>query len=212
MMVTKDMSMANDPLQRRIPGMGWPVAIFIGTAMLAGGFAGYSEARADAGHDALPAWAGALIAIALGAAAFALYVRRHADWFRQWSLRKRLYWVSMVLAGSLGMISAIMLQAGGHGTGLMSNSPMTPTLAIGLSIFWVVGVVVAMVIYHRSVDDHERRAYHLGGLAGFYAFVFPCPVWWVLARAELAPPVEAMPLFVLSLAANAVVYFWFKFR
>lgn len=212
MMVTKDMTMANDPQQRRIPGMGWPIAIFIGTVMLAGGLAGYGEARIEQGHTGPAPWAGALIAVALGAGAFALYVRRHIDWFRQWTPRKRLYWVSMIMAGALGMISAIMLQASGDGTGLMSDNPMTPQVAIGLSIFWIVGVIAAMLIYHRTVDDHERRAYHLGGLAGFYAFVFPCPVWWVLARADLAPPVEAMPLFALSLTVNAVVYFWFKFR
>lgn len=203
--------MTNDPQYRRIPGMGWPIAIFMGTAMLAGAFAGYSETRAELGHPALAPWAGAMIAIALGAVAFAFYVRRYADWFRQWSPRKRLYWASLALAVALGLVSAIMLQAGGD-TDLMSESALTPALAIGLSAFWIVGLLVTATIYHRTVDDHERLAYHLGGLAGFYAFVFPCPVWWVLARAELAPPVEAMPLFALSLTANALVYFWFKFR
>lgn len=210
MMAMKDKTMANDQ-KRAAPGMGWPVAIFIGTAALAGGFAGHNRAAIEAGNPALSPWIGALIAIALGTAAFALYVRRHADWFRRWSPRKRLYWISMVLAGGLGMVSAIMLQSASEAK-LLSNGPLTPTLAIGLAALWVVGLAVSLIIYHRNVDDHERLAYHLGGLAGFYAFVFPCPVWWVMARADLAPPVEAMPLFALSLVANAIVYFWFKFR
>lgn len=210
-MALKDKIMANDPRNRAAPGMGWPVAIFIGTALLAGAFAGYSKAAAEAGDPALAPWAGAAIAIAMGAAAFAVYVRRHADWFSRWSPRKRLYWVSLVLAGALGMVSAIMLQAGGDAE-LFDNSTLTPSLAVGLSVLWVAGLAVSLVIYHRNVDDHERHAYRLSGLAGFYAFVFPCPVWWVLARAGLAPPVEAMPLFLLSLAANAIAYLWFKFR
>lgn len=203
--------MIDDSPRRRIPGIGWPIAIFIGTAMLAGVFAGYSEARAELGHAALAPWAGAMIAIALGAVAFAFYVRRHADWFRQWSPRKRLYWVGLVLAGTLGLVSAIMLRANGD-TDLMSDSAMTPTLAIGLSALWALGLMAALIIYHRTIDDHERMAYQIGGLAGFYAFVIPCPIWWVLARASLAPPVEAMPLFAFSLTVNALVYFWFKFR
>ena len=211
MTAMRDKTMANDPQNRAAPGMGWPVAIFIGTAMLAGGFAGYNRAAAETGGPALSPWIGALIATALGVTAFGFYVRRHADWFRSWSPRKRLYWVSILLAGTLGMVSAIMLQADGN-TELFDNGALPPSVAIGLSALWVVGLVVSLIIYHRTVDDHERHAYHRGALAGFYAFVFPCPVWWVLARAELAPPVEAMPLFLLSMVANAVVYLWFKFR
>src|SRR3546814_2765499 len=88
-----------------------------------------------------------------------------------------------------------MVQADGN-TELFDNGALAPSVAIGLSALWVVGLVVSLIIYHRTVDDHERHAYHRGALAGFSAFVFPCPVWWVLARAELAPPVEAMPLFL----------------
>src|SRR3546814_2197857 len=75
-------TMANDPQNRAAPGMGWPVAIFIGTAMLAGGFAGYNRAAAETGGPALSPWIGALIATALGVTAFGFYVRRPADWFR----------------------------------------------------------------------------------------------------------------------------------
>ena len=211
MTAMKDKMMTKDPQHRGKPGIGWPIAIFVGTALLAGIFAGYSEARADQGHSALAPWASAMIAIALGAMAFAVYVRRHAAWFRQWSPRKRLYWISLVLAGALGLVSAILLQSHGNAD-LMSNSALTPALAIGLSVLWVFGLLVALIIYQRSVDDHERMAHYIGGLAGFYAFVFPCPVWWVLWRADVAPPVEVMPLFALSLTANALVYLWFKFR
>lgn len=212
-MAMKDMMMDIDPKPRRAPSMWVPVAIGLGTAMLAGGFAGYNEGASEAGEAALAPWVGPLIAVALGGIALALYVRRHADWFRSWSPRKRLYWVSVILSGALGFVAAMVLQTGSQGAdGLLSNSAMTPNVAIGLSLLWIVGLVVALVLYHRTIDDHERQAYHLGALAGFYAFVMPCPVWWVLWRADLAPPVDAMPLFALSLTVNAAVYFWFKFR
>lgn len=209
-MAMKEAAMLDEPKEPRAPGMIWPVAIFLGTAMLAGGFAGYNKAAAESGDAMLAPWVGPLIAIALGAAAFALYVRRHADWFRRWSPRKRLYWVSLVGSGALGMVAAIMLQT--NGESLYSNTGLSPSVAITLSLLWVVGLAVALVAYHRTVDDHERQAYHLGALAGFYAFIFPCPVWWVLHRADLAPPVDAMLLFAASLTANAIVYIWFKFR
>lgn len=211
-MALKDMTMANDPQQRRAPNMVWPVAIFICTAMLAGGFAGYNAAAAESGDPVMAPWIGPVIAISLGTLALVFYFRRHADWWRHWSPRKRLYWTSLLLSGGLGMAIAIIMQSGDGVDGLLSYSALTPAFAITLSMLWVLGLAVALFFYHHSVDDHERQAYHLGGLAGFYAFIIPCPVWWVLSRAELAPPVEAMPLFVLSLLVNAIAYLWFKFR
>jgi hypothetical protein len=213
MMAMKDMTMVNEPQKRRAPNMIWPVAIGIGTAMLAGGFAGYNDTAAERGDAVLAPWIGPVVAVLIGGLALAYYVRRHADAFRSWSPRKRLYWISLILSGALGFVAAMVMQAGSDGTdGLFSNAALTPPVAIALSAMWVVGLTIALILYHRTVDDHERQAYHLGGLAGFYAFVFPCPVWWVLWRADLAPPVDAMPLFGLSLAANAVIYFWYKFR
>lgn len=212
-MAMKDMTMDIDPKTRRAPSMWVPVAIGLGTAMLAGGFAGYNQAAAESGDAALAPWVGPLLAIALGGIALALYVRRHVDWFRSWSPRKRLYWISVILSGALGFVAALVLQTGPQGAdGLLSNGAMTPNVAIGLSLLWIVGLIVALFLYHRTIDDHERQAYHLGALAGFYAFVMPCPAWWVLWRADLAPPVDAMLLFALSLTVNAAVYFWFKFR
>lgn len=212
-MAMKDMTMDVDPKSRRAPSMWVLVAIGLGTAMLAGGFAGYNQSAAESGEAAIAPWVGPLFAVALGGIALALYVRRHADSFRSWSPRKRLYWISIILSGALGFVTALVLQTGPQGAdGLLSNSAMTPTIAIGLSLLWIVGLIVALFLYHRTIDDHERQAYHLGALAGFYAFVMPCPVWWVLWRADLAPPVDAMQLFALSLIVNGIVYFWFKFR
>ncbi len=210
-MATKDMTMGNDPGKARAPSMTVMVAIAIGTALFAGGFAGFNEAQIEAGDAAVASWAAPLIAIGLGGAVLAFYVWRRADGFRSWSRRKRIYWTSLIFSGALGLVTALLLQDG-PGDGLISNSALTPTLAVALSLLWVVGLTIALALYHRSADDHERYAYHQSGLAGFYAFVFPCPVWWVLWRADMAPPVDAMALFGLSLLVNAAVYLWFKFR
>lgn len=211
----KDVTMTNEPRERRSgPGFIWPTVILFCTAMLAGGIAGYNKAAAEGGDPVLAPWAGPMIAVLFGAAAFALYIRHHRETWRIWSPRKRLYWISLYLAFGLGIVLAIMMQAGqiDGGAEMFSNSPLKPGMAIMLTILWVVGLAVASFFFHRSVDDHERYAYQMGSVAGFYAFVIPCPAWWVLARAGLAPPVEAMPLFALTMIVNAAVYAWFKFR
>lgn len=208
--MAKDMTMATEPKQPRAPGVIMPVFIGLCTAMLAGGIAGYNQAAINSGDPALAPWVGPVAAIAFGVAAIALYIRSHAEFFRRWSPRKRLYWASIFGAGTLGMVSAITLQAGGGD--LTSNAALSPTVAVALSALWVVGLALSLIAYERTIDDHERQAYHLGALWGFYAFVIPCPAWWVLHRAGLAPPIDAMILFVASLVVNALVYFWFKFR
>ncbi len=210
-MAMKDSTVVTEPHEPRTPGMGWPIAIGIGTSMIAGGFLGYNQAAAEHGHATLPVWAGPLIAIALGAAALLFYYRRHAGWFRSWSPRKRLYWISIYLSGAIGLVLAILMTAGGGATMILGGA-LTRTMAIMLSLLWLVGMTVAMTLFHRNIDDHEREAYNIGALWGFYAFVLPCPVWWVLARADLVPPVDAMLLFLLSVVANGLGWMWFKFR
>lgn len=215
MTVTRNMTMAND---RESPGarptMGWPIAIFIGTLGLLGGFAGYNHGAAEDGLPTLAPWAGVLIPLTIGMLAMAIYLWRRGAFWRDWSPRKRLYWASLAIAGGIGGLAAVMLTLGqkGAANALTLDGPIDPIVAVAVAMAWVVGLAVSLLAYHRSVDDHEREAYHLGTLAGFYAFVIPCPMWWVLDRADLAPPVMAMPLFLFSIGVNAVVYLWFKFR
>lgn len=212
-MVSKDRMMATEP---RAPGFLWPVFICIGTIFLAGILAGYNSALADAGKSSLDPLATSLMALALGAAALALYFRRHAEWFRGLSPRRRRYWSALGLSAIVGGIIGGWMQLdqaqSGGAVDFLGNGALSSSFAIGASIFWVVGLAVGVAIYHRSIDDHEQRAWLWAGLAGWYAFIFPAPVWWVLHRAALAPPVDAMLLFLVSMVANAIVYLWLKFR
>jgi hypothetical protein len=207
--------MANEPQERRAqPGLLWPMAILFGTTVLTGFMLGYNDAMAEHGDPALTPWAAGLIPVALGTLALAFYLRRFGAFWRQWSPRKRRYWASLLLAGALGVVSGIVWQTGTHehGGNILVIRSITPTVAVILSLLYVGGLAIAMILYHRSVDDHERQAYYKGALAGFCAFAFACPVWWMLERADLAPPVNAMALLVAAMIVNSIVYAWFKFR
>lgn len=208
--------MENEPGVPRKPiGIAWPIAIVVGTMFLMGVAAGYLDGMAERGHDVPSSIVGAGLVLLLGLAAMALYVRRAGKFWRDWSRRKRLYWASLGGAALLGLISAVLLQSGGVDLGvaaLFTDSVLAPSVAIGLAALWSVGLAIVMIVYHRAIDDHEERAWLWAGLAGWYAFIFPAPVWWVLHRADMAPPADAMLLFILSMVVNAVVYLWFKFR
>lgn len=215
-MASKDRMMVTEPQEPRAPGFIWPAAICFGAIFLAGILAGYSKAAAEAGKATLAPWAGPLIAATLGIAGLFFYFRRHADWFRGLSRRRRRYWTALGLAAVIGGIVGVWAsfdQPANRGAIEMAfTGSLSANFAIGASLFWVIGLLVSMIIYHRSIDDHEERAWLWAGLAGWYAFIFPAPVWWVLHRAGLAPPADAMLLFVLSMVANGVVYLWLKFR
>lgn len=216
MMAMKDMTMANEPNgARRHPGILWPLIITLGTVFLMGGVAGHLDAhRADGGNGPSGLVAGGLVVLA-GAFVMWLYLRRFGAFWRGWSHRKRLYTASIIGSVLLGMVAAIMLRSGQSDVAsdpFFSNSALSPQIAIGLALLWSGGISIAVFIYQRTIDDHERHAYLWAGLAGYYAFVIPAPVWWVLARADLAPPIDAMPLFAVTIVTNAVVYLWLKFR
>ncbi|HMO76423.1 MAG TPA: hypothetical protein PKD99_12500 [Sphingopyxis sp.] len=217
MTVTEAKTMANDAKRPGAFGLiGWPVAIVMGSAMLLGGFAGYNQAAIDNGEGPLPVWAGPLAALAFAAFGLAFYLRRYAPMWRQWSPRKRRYWLTLAFCGAIGGVVGgwlVIDQPGERGlTEMLASGALSPGFAIGAALLWTAGLAVGMIFYHRTIDDHEERAWLWAGVAGWYAFIFPAPVWWVLHRAALAPPADVMLLFCLSLIVNAVVWMWLKFR
>jgi hypothetical protein len=117
-----------------------------------------------------------------------------------------------VLGGIIGAWMAADQPAGSNSFWMAFSGPLSPGFAIGSSLAWILGLTISIILYHRAIDDHEERAWLWAGLAGWYAFVFPAPLWWVLHRADLAPPVDAMLLFLFSMAVNAIVWMWLKYR
>ncbi len=215
-MAMKDMTMVNEPQDmHRRPGVLWPTLITLATVFLMGGVAGYLDAhRADGGDGPSGLVAGGLVLLA-GVGVMWLYLRRFPLFWQGWSRRKRLYTASIAGSVLLGLLTAILLRSGqsdATADPFFSNSALSPQIAILLALLWGVGISIAVFIYQRTIDDHEERAYLWAGLAGYYAFVIPAPMWWVLARADLAPPIDAMLLFGLTIITNALVYLWLKFR
>lgn len=136
--------------------------------------------------------------------------------WRTMSPRRRLYWGSLAGSALLGGVIALLLITDGEAARsapkLLSNLPLNPDFALAASALWFIGIGAACIAYHRAIDDHEERAWLWAGLAGWYAFVLPAPAWWVLHRAAVAPPVDVMVLFIVSMLVNAIVWLWLKFR
>lgn len=135
---------------------------------------------------------------------------------RPMSRRRKRYWTSLGAAALIGGVIGGWMVADQrnepYSIATLFSGALTPDFAIGASAAWVIGLAVCMILYHRAIDDHEEHAWLWASTAGWYAFIFPAPVWWVLHRAGMAPPADAMILFLLSLVVNAIVYLWLKFR
>ena len=121
--------------------------------------------------------------------------------------------LSLAMGGLIGLWTRAVRPDTRDTAFLFFGSPtLTASFAIGASVLWVLGMTICVPLFHRAVDDHEERALLWAGLAAWYAFALAAPVWWLLCRASLLPPVDAMLLFAGSLIVNAIVWLWFKFR
>lgn len=218
MTAIRETTMSRDDMKPRSLAalVAWPIVITVIAAMLLGGFFGYNQAMLDKGGTPLPAWAGPLAVVGFGTIALVAYVRRYRSTWQSLSPRKQRYWLALGLCAVIGGVIGGWLtidQPTERGfTEMLASGSLSPGFAVSASLLWTAGLAVGMVLYHRAIDDHEERAWLWASTAGWYTFIFPAPVWWVLHRAGMAPPADTMILFIFSLVVNAIVYLWLKFR
>lgn len=136
------------------------------------------------------------------------YDRRY---FRMWA-------IVLALGAPIGVGFAMMedfADPASWGDQVISNGPIAPGLAIGFAAFAIILFAVATVLYHRTIDDHEERAYLWASTLSFYFIAAALPVAWLLARGGLIEPIGAATAFIilfLSILIQTLAWMWFKFR
>ena len=125
-------------------------------------------------------------------------------------------WV-FALSAPIGMLLAVYgLSDQGNGLSLiLSNTPIAPITAILVSIAVSVLLIASLVIYFRTIDDHEERAYLWGSNVAFHFLALAFPLYWLLARGGLVPSLTigiALMLVLMSCVVQAIVWALFKFR
>jgi hypothetical protein len=116
-------------------------------------------------------------------------------------------------SGVLSVPAAVLLIYGsrGHPSGVFSNSPVAPGIAIAAIAFWLVAMALAWWWY-ASTDEHDRQAYDFGNLVGGGVFITVTPAWWVAARAGLLPQPDAMVLWFVTIIVLQFGWFWRRYR
>ena len=128
-------------------------------------------------------------------------------------------WLWVVLLGvpigiGLAMFS-LDSEPGGSYFGIFSDGVLPPYGAALLSIALLILFGVAAILYHRTIDDHEERAYLWGSQIAYYFLAASIPIYWLLFRGGLVPALTAggaMLLLLASFVVQAAIWAWFKFR
>lgn len=120
------------------------------------------------------------------------------------------------LGGMIGLALALSAMTGrerdADTAAAMLNAPLPVWLAVVLAIVWGVVLPIVSWRWERVVDEHEIEAYRRGAVAGFYMMGIGAPVWWLLSRAALVPPVDPIGLYVAVLSVTGGVWIWHKYR
>ncbi|WP_144094839.1 hypothetical protein [Croceicoccus sediminis] len=117
-----------------------------------------------------------------------------------------------VVSLALGVAIGIMLSVGESGRSpLVSGDDISPTVAVILAVCALVVVPVLTLVWFRALDEHEAAAYSIGALVALNCNIALTAAWWVLAKGGLATPVEAMPIFLMTMVVWSAVWIWKRY-
>ncbi len=125
----------------------------------------------------------------------------------------RLLVLSGAIGGLIGLAMALILLRNGvpnDDPGALLTMPLPRWFAVLVALIWGIGTPIVSWRWERVVDEHERRAYRDGAVAGFYVMGLGAPVWWFLWRGGLAPAVDAVWLYGATMTVTGLVWLWRK--
>ena len=114
--------------------------------------------------------------------------------------------IGIILAGS------DMMSASDDPLSVLSDGPISPLLAIGMTLFLVLVLPVLSWQWQKAIDEHEREAYQVGAVAAAYMFLILAPAWWLLWRGGLVPEPNGIILYFAFNFTFVIVWFWKKYR
>lgn len=112
----------------------------------------------------------------------------------------------------VGVVFGVLMAVGEKGESpILSGADLSPTIAIILAIGALVIVPVLTWVWWRALDEHEAGAYSDGAVVALNFNLSVTAAWWVLARGGLMEPVEAMPVFMLTIVVWSAIWLWKRY-
>lgn len=123
--------------------------------------------------------------------------------------RSRKFWWMIagfgVLGGILGGVHSVLT----HGNPAQA---MPGSWAIALAVLYAVGLGGGSLYFFRSVDELELRDNLHAALVAIYFYTIVYPVWFILWKGGLVMEPGHEALFIGTLLAMTIAYFWKKLR
>ena len=206
----------------------WRILLLLIAGTLAlftvGFFVGFGWAAFDHGH--LPrkpaAWAALALAVALSWGLYrlirALLRPSMTAGMTAFDRRYTKMWLIVCLLGvPIGVAMSLMVHRGDPGDMArhIVDGPLPAIGALSVAAALFAAFVIAAVLYHRAIDDHEERAYLWGSQVAYYSLAAAIPIYWLLWRGDLVPALTAggaMLMLLASFIIQTAVWAWFKFR
>ena len=211
-------SLAARPAAQRIP---LAILLSIAGLFLAGIAAGVVAGAISVGHLPKRMWVLAIPFLAAPAA----FVLLKAAWRltvppQSASGYEKRYWRMWMVVTALGIPVGAALAFSTRSDDLASlnpfrTEPIAAPIAILLAVLATGFFAAAVALYHRTIDDHEERAYLWGSQLAYYFLVLALPAWWLLERGGIVGPVTATVALIailISFLVQAIVWAWLKFR
>ena len=199
----------------------WIILSGFGIIMILGAIVGFLSAHMSdgggplntAGYAILAAFISAILLLAFAIWRLSHQMKRSEQKVPQ---REKVYnrFVigSFIFGGVTGLVLAMTGSFDETEAGLISNDPMSPMLAIILSIaIGVIAPAITLYWHKHAVDEQEEAAYRFGALIAMYAFWFIAPVWWLLWRGGILPEVNGITLYFMTTFVALIVWFWKKY-
>lgn len=199
------------------------IAILLGVAglFLLGLAAGVVGAMIAKGHLPSRLWVAGLPLVAAPLGALSVYAAwRLAAPPKSASGYEKRYWRTWLIVTALGvpvgMVLAMTTLDGDAGNfNPFASTPIDRPVAILLAILVTGTLAAAVGLYHRTIDDHEERAYLWGSQIAYYFLILAFPAWWLLERGGIVGPITTTVAFVailISFLVQGAIWAWLKFR
>lgn len=120
------------------------------------------------------------------------------------SARRRRFWLAITLFVVLGGVAGFLLGLSERLSGAAIHA--TPEFTIAAVAVGIIALTALSIWFFRAVDELEVADNLWASLYGYYFYAAAFPSWWVLANADLAPPVDPWALYVCTILFSFAVY------
>jgi hypothetical protein len=98
------------------------------------------------------------------------------------------------------------------GDGGLLEANLPPTFALIAALFTGAVLIGGSLLFHRRIDEVERRHNMLAGTIGANALLVGYPIWFILWKGGWVPEPQHWMLFAMVYLVVTTTYLWSKFR